>query len=223
MGVVVQRHGDIGVAHDVLQRFGIHTGVCHTGTERVPERVGGDIGQLLLVPLVVLLHKARNHGVIVHAHFRRPVLFEKQEVCVAVHRNGGFLTPVLQHPLKCLIDRLTHRDFPVAALGLGRFNVVAVFAVPQKLVVYPDQPVPKVKVRGQPAELGNAKPGSQQDDKLVGVLLIYRVILREVDQAYLLFRRQHGFLAPVVLQDFVQGKVVQIYPTTLPITAANKP
>ena len=37
--------------------------------------------------------------------------------------------------------------------------------------------VPKVKVRGQPAELGNAKPGSQQDDKLVGVLLIYRVIL----------------------------------------------
>ena len=223
MGIVVQRHGDVGVAHDVLQRFGIHTGVCHTGTERVPERVGGDIGQLLLVPLVVLLHKARNHGVIVHAHFRRPVLFEKQEVCVAVHRNGGFLTPVLQHPLKCLIDRLTHRDFPVAALGLGRFDVVAVLAVPQKLVVYPDQPVPKVKVRGQPAELGNAKPGSQQDDKLVGVLLIYRVILREVDQAYLLFQRQHGFLAPVVLQDFVQGKVVQIYPTTLPITAANKP
>ena len=36
MGVVVQRHGDIGVAHDVLQRFGIHAGVCHTGTERVP-------------------------------------------------------------------------------------------------------------------------------------------------------------------------------------------
>ena len=63
MGVVVQRHGDVGVAHDVLQRLGIHTGVCHTGTERVPERMGGDIGQLLLVLLVVLLHKARNHGV----------------------------------------------------------------------------------------------------------------------------------------------------------------
>ena len=39
MGVVVQRHGDIGVAHDVLQRFGIHTGVCHAGTERVPKLV----------------------------------------------------------------------------------------------------------------------------------------------------------------------------------------
>ena len=215
MGVVVQRHGDIGVAHDVLQRFGIHAGVCHTGTERVPERVGGDIGQLLLVPLVVLLHKARNHGVIVYAHFRRPVLFEKQEVCVAVHRDGGFLTPVLQHPLKCLIDRLTHRDFPVAALGLGRFNVVAVSAVPQKLVVYPDQPILQVKVRSQPAELGNAQPGSQQNDKLIGVLLIHRVILRKVDQAYLLLQRQHGFLAPVVLQNFVQGKAERILTNTI--------
>ena len=52
MGVVVQRHGDVGVAHDVLQRLGIHTGVCHTGTERVPEGVGGDVGQRLLVLLV---------------------------------------------------------------------------------------------------------------------------------------------------------------------------
>ena len=135
MGVVVQRHGDVGVAHDVLQRLGIHTSVCHTGTERVPEGVRGDVGQLLLVLLVVLLHKAPNHVVIVHAHFRHPVPFEEQEVCVAVHRDGGFLAPVLQHPLKRLIDRLTHRDFPVAALGLGRFNVVAVLAVPQKLVV----------------------------------------------------------------------------------------
>ena len=42
---IVQRHGDIGVAHDVLQRFGIHTGVCHTGAERVSEGVRGDVTQ----------------------------------------------------------------------------------------------------------------------------------------------------------------------------------
>ena len=186
MGVIVQRHGDVGVAHDVLQRLGIHTGVCHAGTERVPEGVRGDVGQLLLVLLVVLPHKAPNHVVIVHAHFRHPVPFEKQEVGVPVHRDGGFLSPIFQHPLQRPVDRLTHGDFPIAALGLGRFDVVAVLAVPQKLVVYPDQPVPKVKIRGQPTKLGNTKPGSQQDDKLVGVLLIYRVILREVDQAYLI-------------------------------------
>ena len=52
MGVIVQCHGDVGVAHDVLQRFGVHTGVCHAGTERVPEGVRGDVGQRLLVLLV---------------------------------------------------------------------------------------------------------------------------------------------------------------------------
>ena len=36
MGIIVQRHGDVGVAHDVLQCFGVHTGVCHAGTECVP-------------------------------------------------------------------------------------------------------------------------------------------------------------------------------------------
>ena len=82
-------------------------------------------------------------------------------------------------------------------------------------MVYLDQPVLEVKVRGQPAELGNAKPGSQQDDKLISVLLIYRVILCEVDQAYLLFRRQHGFLAPVVIQDFVQGKAERVLANTI--------
>ena len=210
MGVIVQRHSDIGVAHDVLQRLGIHTGVCHTGTERVPEGVGGDVGQLLLVLLVVLLHKVFEHTVIIEAHFRHPVTSEKQEVGIAVHRDGGFLPPVLHYPLQRPVDRLTHGDFPIAVFGLGRFDVVAVLLVPHELMVYTDQPVLKVKVRGQPAELGNAKPGSQQDDKLIGVLLIHRVVLHEVDQAYLLFQCQHGFLAPVILQNFVQGKTERV-------------
>ena len=100
MGVIVQCHGDIGVAHDILQSLGIHTGVGHPGTECVPEGVRGDAGQRLLVVLVILLHKALNHGVVVDAHSRRTVLFEKQEVCVAVHRDGSFLPSVLQHPLQ---------------------------------------------------------------------------------------------------------------------------
>ena len=42
---------------------------------------------------------------------------EKQEVGVPVHRDGGFLSPIFQHPLQRPVDRLTHRDFPIAALG----------------------------------------------------------------------------------------------------------
>ena len=77
MGVIVQRHGDVGVAHNVLQRLGIHTSVCHAGTERVTEGVRGDVGQRLLVLLVALLHKAPNHGIVIDAHPRRPVPFEE--------------------------------------------------------------------------------------------------------------------------------------------------
>ena len=156
MGVIVQRHGDVGVAHDVLQRFGVHASVSHPGAERVPERVRGDVGQRLLMMLVVFLHKAPDHVVVVHPHLGQPILIEKQKARIAVYRNRGFLPPVLQHPLQRLIDRLTHGDFPVSALGLGRFNIVAVLAVPQKLVVYPDQTVLKIKVRGQSTKLGNA-------------------------------------------------------------------
>ena len=107
MGVVVQRHGDIGVAHDVLQRFGIHTGVCHTGAECVSEGVRGDVGQLFLVMLVVLFHKVFKHTIVIKAHLRHPVTGKKQEVCVAVHCDGVLLPPVLQHPPKRLIDQLT--------------------------------------------------------------------------------------------------------------------
>ena len=115
MGVVVQRHGDVGVAHDVLQRFGIHTGVCHTGAERVSEGVRGDVGQLFLVMLVVLFHKVFKHTIVIKAHLRHPLTGKKQEVCVAVHCYGGFLAPVLQHPPKRLIDRLTHAAFAVTS------------------------------------------------------------------------------------------------------------
>ena len=152
MGVIVQRHGDVGMAHDVLQSLGVHTGVCHTGTERVPEGVWGDIGQWLLVLLVILLQKVPYHIVIVHTHFRRSIPFEEQKVCVPVYHDGSFLSAVLHHSLQRLIDWFTHWDFPIAALGLRRFDVVAALRVPQKLVIHPDQTILEVKVRGQPTD-----------------------------------------------------------------------
>lgn len=30
MRVIVERHADIGVPHDILQRFRVHARVCHT-------------------------------------------------------------------------------------------------------------------------------------------------------------------------------------------------
>ena len=33
VGVIVQRHYNVGVSHDVLQCLGVHARVCHSGTE----------------------------------------------------------------------------------------------------------------------------------------------------------------------------------------------
>ena len=57
--------------------------------------------------------------------------------------------------------------------------------------------------------------GPSKAPKLISIFLIYWVIPREVDQAYLLFRRQHGFLTPVVIQDFVQGKAEWVFANTI--------
>ena len=54
MCVGVQRHADIAVSHDILQRLGIHSGLCHVGAESVPTHMGCDLRQLHTVGLVVL-------------------------------------------------------------------------------------------------------------------------------------------------------------------------
>ena len=74
MGVIVQRHYNVGVSHDVLQCLGVHARVCHSGTECMPHGVRRHhIGQRLLVALVVLLGKALEHGVIVDGGFGQAV------------------------------------------------------------------------------------------------------------------------------------------------------
>ena len=52
--VGVQRHADIAVSHDILQRLGIHSGLCHVGAESVPTHMGCDLRQLHTVGLIVL-------------------------------------------------------------------------------------------------------------------------------------------------------------------------
>ena len=46
MGVGVQRNADVAVAHDVLQRFGIHPVLSRPGAEHMPADMGRDLRQL---------------------------------------------------------------------------------------------------------------------------------------------------------------------------------
>ena len=59
MSVIVQRHGDIGMSHDVLQVLGVHPSVGEAGTECMAHGMGRDVRQgfFWLVVLVVLPDK----------------------------------------------------------------------------------------------------------------------------------------------------------------------
>ena len=48
MRVGVQSNADIRMPHDILQRFGVHTALCHIGAEGMPEHMGCDLGQGLI-------------------------------------------------------------------------------------------------------------------------------------------------------------------------------
>ena len=74
MRVIVQRHIDVGMSHDVLQCLGVHACVCHSGTECMPHGVWRhDFGQRFRMELVELLGKALKHSIIVDSRFRQPV------------------------------------------------------------------------------------------------------------------------------------------------------
>ena len=141
------------MAHEVLQGFGVHTGIGHPCTEIMPESVGCDVGELLLVELVILLHKPFNHGIIVGRSLWQAIPIEEQEIRVAIHCDCFHFTATFEYAPERFIGFLAHVKLPDAFFGLGRFNVEAYFRVPQKLVVYQNSTVFEIQVGGKAAKL----------------------------------------------------------------------
>ena len=85
MSVIVQRHGDIGMSHDVLQVFGVHPSVGEAGAEGMAHGMGRDVrqGLLRLVVLVVLPDKPLEHALVTGRRFGKAALVEEQEIGVA--------------------------------------------------------------------------------------------------------------------------------------------
>lgn len=204
--VVIQRHSDAGVAHDVLQRLRVHATVRHIGAERVPQGVGRHgPRQRLLVGSVVFLRQPSEHVVVAVARPRVPPAVEEQEAGVSVDGWGLHARIAGDHTAERPGDLLAHGDAPVPALGLGRGDVAASLLAPQQLVVHVDRHGVEVDVRlGQPAQFGDAKPGAEQDGEIVRVFPVHLVAPHEVQQAFRLRGGERDFGRGVVLDDLVQ-------------------
>ena len=66
MSVIVQRHGDVGMSHDVLQVFGVHSSLGKPSAESVAHGMRRDVrqGLIRLVVLVVLPDKPLEHALV---------------------------------------------------------------------------------------------------------------------------------------------------------------
>lgn len=206
VGVVIQRHGDAGVAHDVLQRLGVHATVRHIGAERVPQGVGRHgFRQRLLVGLVVFPCQPLEHVVVAVAGPRIPLAVEEQEAGVSVNDGGLHARVAGDHPPERLGDLLAHGDAPVPALGLGRGNVASAFLAAQQLVVHADRHGVEVDVLFcQPAQFGDSQSGAEQDGEIVCVFPVHLVAPHEVQQAFHLHGGERDLGRGVVLDDLVQ-------------------
>lgn len=107
MSVIVQRHGDVGMSHDVLQVFGVHSSLGKPSAESVPHGMGRDVrqGLIRLVVLVVLPDKPLEHALVAGRRFGKAALVEEQEVGITPDIDRGGLAPVLQTQ-KALAERL---------------------------------------------------------------------------------------------------------------------
>ena len=108
MSIIVQRHGDVGMSHDVLQVFGVHPSVGKASAEGMPHGMGRDVRQgfFWLVVLVVLPDKPLEHlehTLVTGRRFGKAALVEEQEVGVAPDIDRGGLASVLHSPLQRLV------------------------------------------------------------------------------------------------------------------------
>ena len=213
MSVIVQRHGDIGMSHDVLQVLGVHPSVGEAGAECMAHGMGCDVRQgfFWFVVLIVLPDKPLEHTLVTGRRFGKAALVEEQEIGVAPDIDRGGLASVLHSLLQRLVDLLTHGDLPRTLFGLGLVHIVAELAVPQELVIHMDAAVFKIQVRCQSAQLGNAEAGPQQNDDLITILPVDRIAAGEGQEAVLLILGQRGFFLRVILQDIGYGEVERVF------------
>ena len=85
MSVIVQRHGNVGMSHDILQVLRVHSSLGKPSAENVPHGMGRDVRQgfIRLVVLVVLPDKPLEHALVTGRRFGKTALVEEQEVGVS--------------------------------------------------------------------------------------------------------------------------------------------
>ena len=173
MRVGSKSNPDIRMPHDILQRFGVHTALCHIGAEGVSTHMRGDLRKLNSVDFIVLGADMLKVMLPVKGDHRHLILVQKQESGVSVHHRflRRFL-PVGNDPAEASHDFGTHGDKPLTVLGFGVLNDVFHGVSSLQLMIHPDSLLFEVNIRNrQSAELRNTQACIKKDEDPIVILL----------------------------------------------------
>ena len=202
MSVSVQRHADIAVTHDILQRLGVHPGLGHIGAKSMPTHMGCDLGQLHTVGLVVLVHSVGHVLLPVQRNHRHIILVQEQKTSVTVdHRLfPGFLS-AFNDPAETSGDFIGHRHIADALFCFWCLDHILHFTGSLKLMIHLDPVLVKLDVRyRKTAKLRNAKAGIEQDEEGIVVAAVVLILFYKVEEVTLLLPSD-GFTGHRVVHD----------------------
>ena len=172
------------MAHNVLQRLGIHTGFSHIGAEGMPAHMGRDFGHLHLVNTVILVANVLKVLLPMQGHHGHPILIQIEETALAAD-DGLFLLllSVGDDGRKAVSHFRCHGHHSGAAAGLGRLNDILHVAGALQLMIDNNVVVFKVNVVNcQPNELRNAKSRLEENEDPLIVFAEMRVIPDELQK-----------------------------------------
>lgn len=181
MGVGVHRYTNLGMAHQVLQGFGIHTAFGLVGAVCMAAHMGSNQGKLFLVNAVVLLPGVLEVMLPMHCYRGTVILIQEQESRIAVNGrlDQGRLS-VCQDSLKTGVHIILHRQHSCTCVGLGGFNVLCAVRLSLQLMVNADGLVLHIQVAdGQSRKFGDSQTRMEQDINAVIVFAVVLVLLNE--------------------------------------------
>ena len=182
VGIRVERHLYVGMAHDVFQLRRVHALVHHLRAEGMAADMGRDLRKLLLIDVVVLRHRVLKILLPVQGDAEHLVLIEEQEAAYPVdHGFARRAQAVRENTLEARGDGVRHGDVTDTALCLRTLYVIAHIAGALELLVHPYAALFEVEIiHREAAELGNAEPGVQEGEEGVVIALIVLVVRREL-------------------------------------------
>ena len=188
MGVGVQRYADVTVTHDILQGFGVHTALCHVGTEGMSAHMGRDFRKLNFVNAVVFLQNMLEVMLPMEGDHGHVILVQEQKARVSVdHRLFEQLFPARDDPAEAGHDFVAHGDEPLTAFGFGVLDDIGHVPGTLQLVIHPNPLFLEVDVRdGQSAEFRYTQARIEQDVDSIVILTEMLVFLDKFQEGSLL-------------------------------------